>query len=94
MLKEFPAEDGKPTLLIEYLAVAASARRQGVGEMLVEYAKRRSLEGGVECFCTEASRAMQRLLKRRGFQRTHRSKEFVLANEDRLSIPARWHWRP
>ena len=93
LLKEVPAEDGTPTLLIEYLAVASSARREGIGRMLVEYAKRRSPAGGVECYCTEASRAMQRLLKSRGFHRTHRSKEIFLANDDRLSLPSRWHWR-
>jgi GNAT superfamily N-acetyltransferase len=92
LLKHALTSDGQHLLLIEYMAVAESARREGVGRMLVEYAKRRAPVEGVECYCTEASRGMQRLLKRAGFVRTHRSKELIVDGE-RLSVPSRWQWR-
>lgn len=94
LLKEGSLQDGRPLLAIEYMVVTTQARRSGIGRMLVEYACRRAPTGGVECYCTEASRAMQRLLKRLGFFRTHRAREIEVPGDDRLSVPARWLWQP
>lgn len=94
LLEENFLKDGRALLMIEYMVVTASARRSGIGRMLVEYARRRAPAGGVECYCTEASRAMQRLLKRMGFDRTHRAREIDVAGDDRVSVPARWLWQP
>lgn len=93
LLEYMQTPDGQPLLQIEYMAVTESARRAGVGRTLVEYAKRRAPAEGVECYCAEASRGMQRLLKRQGFVRTHRSKEFAVGREGRFSVPSRWLWR-
>ena len=94
LLRPERLKDGSPVLLIEYMVVAAAARRAGIGRQLVEYAKRHAQNGRVECYCTEASRGMQRLLKRQGFVRTHRAKEIQVAADDRLSLPSRWLWQP
>jgi len=94
LLEPQQLKDGSPILLIEYMVVAAAARRAGIGRQLVDYAKRHAPAGGVESYCTEASRGMQRLLKRQGFMRTHRAREIQVAADDRLSVPSRWLWRP
>ncbi|MGO4700051.1 GNAT family N-acetyltransferase [Dyella sp. 2RAB6] len=94
LLRDEKLEDGTPSLLLEYLVVAASARRAGVGRLLVDYALRRAPVGGVECFCTDFSRSMQRLLKRQGFVRTHRAKEIQVNADSRIAMPARFFWKP
>lgn len=93
LLKPGRTHDGLPLLSIEYMVVAASARRAGVGRTLVDYARRHAPAGGLECYCTEASRGMQRLLKRLDFIRTHRAKEIVVARDERVSVPSRWYWQ-
>lgn len=94
LLKDVGLDDGAPALLLEYLVVAASARRAGIGRLLLDYALRRAPAGGVECFCTDFSRGMQRLLKRQGFVRTHRAKEILVAQDSVIVVPARFLWKP
>lgn len=94
LLEEHSHKGGRPLLVIEYMVVTAQARRGGIGRMLVEYARCRAPAGGVECYCTEASRAMQRLLKRMGFDRTHRARTINVPGDDHVSIPSRWLWQP
>ena len=94
LLKDVGLDDGAPALLLEYLVVAASARRTGIGRLLVDYALRRAPAGGVECFCTDFSRGMQRLLKRQGFLRTHRAKEILVNRDSVIVVPARFLWKP
>ena len=94
LLRDVSLDDGAPAVLLEYLVVAESARRTGVGRLLVDYALRRAPAGGVECFCTDFSRGMQRLLKRQGFVRTHRAREVQLNADSRIAVPARFLWTP
>ncbi|MBT2118128.1 GNAT family N-acetyltransferase [Dyella sp. LX-66] len=94
LLEEAQLNGGEAMLAIKYLVVDSSARRLGIGKLLVEYARRRAPAGGVECFCTDFSRGMQRLLKRQGFVRTHRAKEIQLNEDSRIAVPARFLWTP
>lgn len=94
LLEEWKPSEGASILLIKYMVVASSARRTGIGQLLVEYARRRAPAGGVECFCADTSRGMQRLLKRQGFVRTHRAREVRVDAEGSMAIPARFLWQP
>jgi len=92
LFSESDDPDLQRVLTIKYLVVSAHSRRHGVGAALVDYARSHAPEGGVECYCTPPSRGMQRLLKRLGFVRTHRS-EVIGVDEPKAIMPARWHWQ-
>lgn len=91
LLSEVDASDGTRVLVIDFLVVTPAARRHGVGRILVEYAQRHAPAGGVGCYCTPSSRAMQRLLKRLGFVRINRSRDVVVKGGP-ISVPSRWLW--
>ena len=91
LLREHVDAEGTRVLLIDFLVVTPTARRHGIGRILVEHAQRLAPEGGVECFCAQESRAMQRLIKRLGFVRTQRSKT-IIAQESKILLPSRWVW--